>query len=67
MLFERLWPMLAIPGEYDAMDETDQGRWRNVIRQAFEAGRREEREACAKVCDGISAPLGHQFLAARPP
>ena len=38
MTFDELWPTLAIPGEYDAMDETDRARWRNVIRCAFEAG-----------------------------
>ncbi len=37
MTFDELWPTLAIPGEYDAMDETDRARWRNVIRHAFEA------------------------------
>lgn len=51
MTFEKLWPMLAIPGEYDAMDAVDKARWRNVLRQAFDAARREEREACAKLVD----------------
>ena len=38
MTFDELWPTLAIPGEYDAMDECDKARWRNVIRCAFEVG-----------------------------
>ena len=38
MTFEELWPSLAIPAEYDSMDETDQARWRMVLRQAFEVG-----------------------------
>ncbi len=33
------WKTLAIPGEFDAMDATDQGRWRGVIEQAYNAGR----------------------------
>ena len=44
MTFDELWPMLAIPGEFDAMDAADKTRWRNVIRQAFKEGAREERE-----------------------
>ena len=36
--FEELWKTLPIPGEYDSMDECDQGRWRGVVHLAFSAG-----------------------------
>lgn len=31
-----IWPLLPIPGEFDAMDACDQGRWRSVVRRAIE-------------------------------
>lgn len=37
--FDTAWPTLVIPGEFDAMDATDQGRWRGALQQAFNAGR----------------------------
>ena len=37
MTFDELWPTLVIPGEFDAMDECDQQRWRGVLQQAYEA------------------------------
>lgn len=31
-----IWPLLPIPGEFDAMDACDQSRWRSVVRLAIE-------------------------------
>ncbi len=33
--FAVIWPLLPIPGEYDGMDDCDQLRWREVVRQAI--------------------------------
>lgn len=37
---DQVWPLVAIPGEFDAMDACDQQRWRAAVRQAFEIGYR---------------------------
>lgn len=34
-VFAAIWKSLVIPGEFDAMDETDKNRWRGVIMQAI--------------------------------
>lgn len=34
-VFSAIWKSLVIPGEFDAMDETDKNRWRGVIMQAI--------------------------------
>ena len=34
-VFAAIWNSLVIPGEYDAMDDTDKNRWRGVIMQAI--------------------------------
>ena len=44
------WKTLAIPGEFDAMDATDQGRWRGVIEQAYALGRRAGMTEAAGIC-----------------
>lgn len=44
MTFDELWPILVIPGEFDAMDQCDQQQWRAVLQQAYEAGREHERD-----------------------
>lgn len=38
MTLDDIWRELPIPGEYDDMDEFDQGRWRGVIERAYEIG-----------------------------
>ena len=64
--FDDVWVGLAIPGEFDAMDQCDQARWRSVLEQAFEEGRSagahilaSERERCASIADSmrIEGPL----------
>jgi len=40
-----VWPLLPIPGEFDAMDACDQSRWRGVVRLAIEYTLRGERGA----------------------
>ena len=34
-VFAAIWNSLVIPGEFDAMEETDKNRWRGVIMQAI--------------------------------
>jgi len=34
-VFSAIWKSLVIPGEFDAMDDTDKNRWRGVIMQAI--------------------------------
>ena len=41
MTFDDLWKTLPLPGEYDAMDACDQGRWRMVVEVAFSARQKE--------------------------
>lgn len=45
--FEKIWPRLMIPGEFDLMDATDQGRWRDALKQAYEAGLDEQAQELA--------------------
>ncbi len=45
--FEKAWPTFCLPGEYDDMDACDQGRWKGVAQQAWNAAL----EHAAKVCD----------------
>jgi hypothetical protein len=57
--FERLWPSLVIPGEYDTMDILDQQRWKSVIEQAYQAATLATAKAatlatakrCMEICD----------------
>lgn len=44
--FDDVWMTLPIPGEFDAMDQCDQQRWRSVMQQAYAAGALAERERC---------------------
>ena len=44
MTFEKYWPTACLPGEYDAMDSCDQGRWRGVAQAAYQAGIEAARE-----------------------
>lgn len=53
MTFDDLWPTLVIPGEFDAMDDCDQRRWRGVLQQAFDAGIADERERCAVIAETL--------------
>ena len=48
MTFDEVWKTLPIPGEYDAMDACDQGRWRGVLEVAFEAGMKSAEVAVGK-------------------
>ena len=47
MTFDDLWPALAMPGEFDAMDQCDQQRWRGVLQQAFDAGQTDAQRTAA--------------------
>ena len=47
MTFDELWPVLGIPGEFDAMDQCDQMRWRGVLQQAFDAGQADAQRTAA--------------------
>ena len=58
MTFDELWTSLPIPGEYDAMDQCDKGRWRDVIERAFDAAVAAERERCAKLVETYPEWLG---------
>lgn len=49
--FDDIWPTISIPGEFDAMDQCDQQRWRAAVEHAWTAGGDAERERCAKLCD----------------
>lgn len=40
-----VWPLLPVPGEFDAMDACDQSRWRSVVRLAIEYALAGERGA----------------------
>ena len=47
MTIDELWPVLGIPGEFDAMDQCDQMRWRGVLQQAFDAGQADAQRTAA--------------------
>lgn len=60
--FEKAWPTLCLPGEYDAMDACDQERWKGVTWQAWSAAL----EHAAKVCEyesDIAVEMGHERFA----
>ena len=48
-VFSAIWKSLVIPGEFDAMDETDKNRWRGVIMQAIGL----TTEKCAAAIRGV--------------
>ena len=61
MTFEEYWPTACLPGEYDAMDACDQGRWRGVAQACYQAGRDSMKAECVKVCE-----KWHDSLASEP-
>jgi len=48
-VFSAIWKSLVIPGEFDAMDETDKNRWRGVIMLAIGL----TTEKCAAAIRGV--------------
>ena len=56
MNFEELWARLPIPGEFDAMDECDQNRWRSAVQSAAEIACYAERERCIRLFDNNPTP-----------
>jgi hypothetical protein len=55
MTFDELWKTLPIPGEFDAMDQFDQQRWRGVIEAVFNAARESAIEDALKACSDCAA------------
>ena len=56
--FEKYWPTACLPGEYDAMDACDQGRWRGVAQAAYQAGRDSMKAECQQECSAEATDNG---------
>lgn len=62
--FEATWRTLPIPGDYDAMDATDQMMWRAVVEMAHAAGAAWAARECVKECDGAFVCCGNRVVGA---